>query len=89
MTTSTGPSEVRQARIGVEPAAELRADAAVLGLDGRTDTVGAALRLLRQRAAEERTARDVDDFHGGRIPPLPMGVRRAPSHAGGESDAAA
>jgi len=89
VTTSTGSSEVWQARIGVELAAELRADARVLGLDGRTEMVRAALRLLHQRAAEERMARVVDDFYEGRTPPLPVGVRRAPPRAGSEPDAAA
>lgn len=87
--TSIGSSEVWQARIDREVAAELRADAAVLGLDGRTDMVRAALRLLHQRAAEERMARSVDDFYGGSIPPLPVGVRRVPVAAGSGSDAAA
>jgi len=68
--TATGSSEVWQARIGVDLAAELRADADVLGLDGRTEMVRAALRLLHQRAAEERMARVVDDFYEGRTPPL-------------------
>lgn len=78
-----------QARIGLELAAELRADAVVLGLDGRTDMVRAALGLLHQRAAEERMARDVEDFYDGRTPPLPVGVRRPPARAGSEPDAAA
>lgn len=89
MTTTAGASEVWQARIDRELAAELRADAVVLGLDGRTDTVRAGLRLLHQRAAEERMARSVDDFYGGQTPPLPVGVRRAPAAAGSEPDAAA
>lgn len=89
MTTTTGSSEVWQARIDLELAADLRADAAVLGLDGRTDMVRAALRLLHQRAAEERMARSVDDFYGDRTPPLPIGVRRAPARAESEPDAAA
>lgn len=89
MTTSLGSSEVWQARIGVELAGELRADAAVLGLEGRTDTVRAALRLLHQRASEERMARGVDDFYEGRIPPLPVGVRRAEARGEVEPDAAA
>lgn len=89
MTTSIGPSEVWQARIGVELAAELRADATVLGLTGRTDTVRAALRLLHQRAAEERMARSVDDFYDGRTPPLPVGVRPAPAGVESTPDAAA
>lgn len=89
MTTSTPSSEVWQARIGLELAAELRADAAVLGLDGRTDMVRAALRLLHQRAAEERMARDVDDFYDGTTPPLPVGVRRSSTRAESEPDAAA
>lgn len=70
-------SEVWQARIDGELAAQLRADAAVLGLANRTDTVRAALELLHRRAAEERMARSVDEFYGGSQPPLPVGVRRS------------
>lgn len=74
MATTTGTSEVWQARIGHEFAAELRADADVLGLDGRTDIVKAALQLLHRRAAEERMARSVEEFYGGADAPLPIGV---------------
>lgn len=87
MTTATGASEVWQARIDLDLAAELRADATVLGLSGRTEMVRAALRLLHQRAAEERMARSVDDFYHGALPPLPVGVRRA-APADGDADAA-
>jgi hypothetical protein len=75
MTTSTEASETWQARIGHDLAAQLRLDAEVLGLDGRTEIVKAALQLLHRRAAEERMARDVDTFYGGDEPPLPIGVR--------------
>lgn len=88
MTTATGASEVWQARIDRDLAVELRADAAVLGLTGRTDIVRAALRLLHQRAAEERMARSVDEFYRGETPPLPVGVRRV-APADGDADAAA
>lgn len=75
MTTTTGASETWQARITHELAAQLRSDAELLGLDGRTEIVKAALELLHRRAAEERMARSVDDFYGDREPPLPVGVR--------------
>lgn len=76
MTTSTGATEVWQARIGHQLAAQLREDAEVLGLDGRSDIVKAALQLIHQRAAEERMARSVDEFYGDASPPLPIGVAR-------------
>lgn len=89
VATPPGASEVWQARIGHDLAAELRADAVVLGLSGRTDIVRAALSLLHRRAAEERMAGDVERFYGDRLPPLPIGVRRAPTRAGDDSGAAA
>lgn len=73
--TTTGPSETWQARISHRLAAQLRQDAEVLGLDGRTEIVRAALELLHRRAAEERMARSVDDFYRDTEPPLPIGVR--------------
>lgn len=78
MTTTTGSSETWQARITHDLAAQLRNDAELLGLDGRTEIVKAALQLLHRRAAEERMARSVDDFYGNSEPPLPVGVRPAP-----------
>ncbi len=75
MTTTTGASETWQARITHELAAQLRDDAELLGLDGRTEIVKAALELLHQRAAEERMAGSVDSFYAGREPALPIGVR--------------
>lgn len=72
--TATGNSEVWQARIGRDLAEQLRADAIVLGLDGRTDIVKAALALLHRQAAEERMAQSVDEFYGNATPPLPLGV---------------
>lgn len=72
-----GASEVWQARIGRDLAEQLRADAEVLGLDGRTDIVKAALGLLHRRAAEERMAQSVDEFYGESTPPLPLGVTPA------------
>lgn len=75
MTTRTGASETWQARITHELAAQLRDDARLLGLDGRTEIVRAALELLHRRAAEERMARSVDAFYVGREPDLPIGVR--------------
>ncbi|WP_324273318.1 hypothetical protein [Blastococcus brunescens] len=75
MTTSTGAFETWQARISHDLAAQLRRDAEILGLDGRTEIVKAALELLHRRAAEERMARSADDFYGDEEPPLPIGVR--------------
>ena len=64
MTVTTAASETGQARITHELAAQLREeDAELLGLDGRTRIVKAALELLHRRAAEERMARSVDDFY--------------------------
>ncbi len=80
MTTVTGASETWQARITHELAAELRSDAELLGLDGRTQIVRAALELLHRRAAEERMARSVDGFYGDNEPPLPVGVRPPTGH---------
>ncbi len=75
MTATTGASETWQARISHQRAAQLRDDAELLGLDGRTEIVKAALELLHKRAAEERMARSVDSFYAGREPALPIGVR--------------
>jgi len=75
MTITTGASETWQARITHELAAQLRDDAELLGLDGRTEIVRAALELLHKRAGEERMARSVDSFYAGREPALPIGVR--------------
>ncbi len=77
MATTTGATEVWQARIGHELAAQLRADSEVLGLNGRTDIVKAALQLIHKRAAEERMARSVDEFYGGAVPALPVGILAA------------
>ncbi len=51
----------------------------MLGLDGRTEIVKAALEMLHRRAAEERMARSIDDFYGDDVPPLPIGVRPPPA----------
>ena len=75
MTTRTDASETWQARIGHDLAAQLRLDAELLGLDGRTEIVKAALQLLHRRAAEERMAGNVANFYGDGEPPLPIGVR--------------
>ncbi len=77
MTTTTGASETWQAWITHDLAAQLCNDAELLGLDGRTEIVKAALELLHRRAAEERMSRSVDDFYGTAEPPLPIGVRSA------------
>lgn len=74
MPTSTAATEIWQARIGHELAAQLRDDADFLGLSGRTDIVRAALQLLHRRAVEERMAHSIDTFYGGAEPPLPIGV---------------
>jgi len=74
-TATTGASETWQARISHQRAAQLRDDAELLGLDGRTEIVKAALELLHKQAAEERMARSVDSFYAGREPALPIGVR--------------
>ena len=74
MTLANGPTEVWQARIDHDLAAQLREDAGVLGLEGRTAIVRAALELLHQRAAEERMAQSVEEFYGFGAPPLPIGV---------------
>lgn len=74
MTTSTAATEVWQARIGRDFAAQLVEDARTLGLDGRTDIVRAGLQMLHRRAAEERMALSVDTFYRGSPPPLPIGV---------------
>ncbi|SDQ51430.1 hypothetical protein [Quadrisphaera sp. DSM 44207] len=79
MAATTGASETWQARIGHDLAAQLRDDAKVLGLEGRTQIVRAALELLHRRAAEERMARSVEAFYGDETPPLPVGVRPARS----------
>lgn len=79
MTTTTGSSETWQARISHDLAAQLRNDAELLGLEGRTEIVKAALQLLHRRAAEERMARSVDDFYGNNEPPLPVGVSAEPA----------
>ncbi len=69
------------ARIGHHLAAQFRRDAAVLGLDGRTEIVKAALELLHRRAAEERMSRSVEEFYTDLLPPLPIGVRQQEPHA--------
>ena len=84
MTITTGASETWQARITHELAAQLRDDAELLGLDGRTEIVKAALELLHKQAAEERMARSVDSFYAGREPALPIGVRS--SRRGADAD---
>lgn len=87
MTTTTGATEVRQARIGRDLAAQLHEDAELLGLNGRTDIVKAALHLIHRRAAEERMARSVDDFYGDTEPALPVGVLGAEATFGPSEDA--
>jgi hypothetical protein len=64
MTTTTGATETWQPRITHELAAQLRDDAKLLGLDGRTEIVKADLQLLRRR-----------DFYAEHEQSLPVGVR--------------
>ena len=73
MTEAAG-TEVWQARIGTDFAAQLKKDAVVLGLEGRTDIVKAGLQLLHRQSAEMRMARTVEEFYGPDTPPLPIGV---------------
>lgn len=75
MSVSSASSETWQARISPTLASQLRRDAELLGLNGRTEIVKAALELLHRRAAEERMARGLDDFYQGAEPALPIGVR--------------
>jgi hypothetical protein len=83
MTTPPVTSEVWQARIGRELAEQLREDAALLGLEGRTEIVKEALRLLHQQAAQERMAQSIQEFYGEAMPPRPIGLRpRAPKRRG-------
>jgi len=83
MSPSPVTSEVWQARIGRDLAEQLREDAVLLGLEGRTEIVKEALRLLHQQAAQERMARDVQEFYGDALPPRPIGLRaRAPKKRG-------
>jgi hypothetical protein len=63
-STTTGSTEVCQARIGREFVAQLHADADVLGPHARTDVVKVALALLHRSAAEQRLAHSVDEFYG-------------------------
>lgn len=72
--SASGPTEVWQARIPRPWAFELLADAAVLGIESRTDIVRAGLTLLHRQAAEVRMAQDIEAFYGSEVPPLPIGV---------------
>jgi hypothetical protein len=78
---NVGASEVWQARIGPELAAQLRIDGGTLGLTGRAEIVTAALQLLHRQVAEERMARSVDLFYGDSVCPLPIGVLGADQQA--------
>jgi hypothetical protein len=74
-------SEVWQARIDSETAAQLREDAKVLGLKANTDMVKAGLQLLHRQAVEQVMADGIREFHGGEPAPLPIGVRRSTRRA--------
>ena len=63
-----------QARIERGLAARLRDDSKLLGLDGQTEIIRAALELLHSHAAEERMAGSIEEFYGSEAPPLPVGV---------------
>jgi len=83
-------SEIWQARIDSELAAQLRDDAKALGLTANTDIVKAGLLLLHRQAAEQAMADGIRDFYEGQSPPLPIGVRRSkrrpPSESGTVTD---
>jgi hypothetical protein len=68
---------VWQARIRADMAAELLQDGEALGLETQTEIIKAALDLWHRQAAEARMARSVDEFYGGQVPPLPVGVMAA------------
>lgn len=80
-SATVSSSEIWQARISRDLAEQLRSDAELLGLDGRTDIVRAALALLHRHAAEQRMAREVDEFYGDSEPPLPLGLAPADARA--------
>ena len=82
-------SEVWQARIDSELAAQLREDAKVLGLKANTDMVKAGLQLLHRQAAEQVMADGIRDFYEGQAPPLPIGVRRSKRRTPAEREAVA
>ncbi|MDP9497799.1 MAG: hypothetical protein M3P46_09100 [Actinomycetota bacterium] len=82
-------SEVWQARIDSELAAQLREDAKVLGLKANTDIVKAGLQLLHRQAAEQVMAHGIRDFYDGQPPPLPIGVRRSKRRTPADSEAVA
>lgn len=74
MSSTTGKTEIWQARIEHQFADDLRADAQILGLDSRTDIVRTALQDLHRRAVEERMASTFDAFYHGEKPPQAIGV---------------
>jgi hypothetical protein len=82
-------SEVWQARIDSETAAQLREDAKVLGLKANTDMVKAGLQLLHRQAVEQVMADGIREFHGGEPAPLPIGVRRSKRRAPAMSETVA
>lgn len=64
------PTVLWQARVPVELAADLEQDMKVLGLEGQSETIREALRLLHRRAREVAMAREHDEFYGGQPAPL-------------------
>lgn len=69
-------SEIWQARIPWAFARDLEDDAVVLGLDGRSEIVRAALAMLHRKAAEQRMARGIEEYYGGQEAPLPDSLTR-------------
>lgn len=76
MTTGAQGFEIWRVRVSGTLATQVRRDAEMLGLQGCTQIVRAALELLHRSAAEERMARSVEDFYGSGQASLPLGLRR-------------
>ena len=69
-----GPTVLWQARVPRELAHDLEDDMRVLGLEGQSDTIRAALRLLHVRAREVSVGREYEEFYAGERAPLPSVV---------------
>jgi hypothetical protein len=65
-----GPTVLWQARIPRDLARSIEDDMRVLGLDGQSEAIREALRLLHRHAREIAVAQAYDDFYGGRPAPL-------------------
>lgn len=59
-----------QARVPNEMAAEVSADAAILGLDGASEAIREGLRLLHRKAQLVKVAAEYDEFYGGEPAPV-------------------